>query len=127
MASKLAKRRTAPAPRRSGNRKANTQLERVKRSAANRAARTRKDKEATKAGLVSLGGAAVLGILDRKGIELPKVGGMGNAAMAGLALYLAPVVIKGSTGQMLRDASIGALSIAAYEFAEESDVLDFLD
>lgn len=71
--------------------------------------------------------AMALGLAARKGIELPTIGEIGTAGTVGLAMFAAPMVTKGKLGKDLRRASVGPLSVAAHELAEDSDFFDWLD
>lgn len=68
-----------------------------------------------------------LGLAARKGIQLPAIGEIGTAGTVGLAMFAAPMVTSGKLGKDLRRASVGPLSVAAHELAEDSDLFDFID
>ena len=81
--------------------------------------------------VVALGATAALAVLDRRGIEIPYVGSVGNAAATGLALYALPMVLPGSVAspklkRSLQSAAQGPLAVALYEYVSQSESLDFL-
>lgn len=117
MATKTKSRRTIPARRPTGNRK----LAKLKVSAARRSAKNRSERAQRRGDVVAVVASALLGYADREGWtdKIPAIGELGAPAVAGIALYAAPMLVKGSTGETLQRAGTGLLSVAAYQFAEE--------
>lgn len=73
--------------------------------------------------------AAVVGVLNRRNVELPYMGEVGSAGVvAAAALLLGHTVAKsGKNGARLRTAGNTAAAIAVHEFVEDSPLLGILD
>lgn len=110
-------RRVGPSPK----------MVRAQTSQAAKRARKRAMGQAEKDRMWAVGASLVLGVLARKGIEVPMLGEVGTAAGVGLAMFAAPFVVDNALTQRLAAVSVGPLSVAAHELGEESDLLDFLD
>lgn len=75
----------------------------------------------------ALAASALVGVANRKDWEIPKFGEIGTSATIGIAMYAAPVLVKGETGKSIRRASIGPLSIALHEMIEDTEYFEWLD
>lgn len=98
-----------------------------KKAALTRARSASSAKSKMKTRALTVGVGLGLGVLDRKGIEIPGIGGMGNALTTAAAALGLSLVAKGKNKDMLVDVAAAAGVLAAYEFGEDSDALDFLD
>lgn len=98
---------------------------RVSAAAKSAAARARKAGE--RGDMYALAAALGLGLAARKGVEIPAIGELGTAGTVGAAMWAAPMLIKGKMGADLRRASVGPLSVALHELAEDSEMFSFID
>lgn len=102
----------ALAPRRkSGPSPKLVKLEARLKNATKRAGAAAKDKEL---GLISIGAAAGLAMLEKKGTKLPTVMGFDPAIVLGTVLFLGgPKLVSGKNGKRLEAAGEGLLAVGA--------------
>lgn len=124
MARRRVQYRTRTVTRRSGP---SSKVVRQRVSAAAKRARTSAEKREVEGDMYAVGAALLLGLAARKNIELPAIGEIGTAGTVGAGMYLAGAYLKGATGRKMKAASVGPLSVAAHELAEDSDLFDWVD
>lgn len=111
------KTRRAPARRSSTG---GAKLAKMKTAAATRARRLKTDKDVQRGDMLGVAAAAAMGYADREGWtdKIPVIGEVGAVGTVGVALYLAPMLIKGGSGRTLQSAGAGLLAATAYQLAE---------
>jgi hypothetical protein len=111
--------RTRTVVRRSSSR-GGAKLAKMKTAATTRARRLKNDRDTQKGDLLGIAAAGLMGWADREGWtdRIPVIGEIGAVGTLGALLYLAPMVVKSTTGRTLQSAGAGLLSATAYQMAE---------
>lgn len=66
-------------------------------------------------GIIAIGAGVALGVMAKKGKNLPTVGGIDPALLYGAALFIAgPELLKGKNGERLGALGQGMLTVAAF-------------
>lgn len=123
MASTLA-RRSAPAfaPRRSHAGLA--KYRKLKDSVARRTASARRAAADRKGTIIAAATAAGVGYAERKGYQMPTIGGVEPTLLyGGVLLALGGTVAKGNSRKALDEVASGMLAVAAYKFGSGKPVL----